>query len=81
MWIMLKPIRVAQSLPDENGDFVTYYVLYSEERDRYMLDIHYTGEMDSDFVKALMISFVDDCNSVNQDMFKMVDIGSKKELH
>lgn len=78
---MLKPIRVAQSLPDGDGNYVTYYVLYSEERDRYMIDIHFTAEMDSDFVKGLVLSFIDDCNSVNQDMFKMVDIGSTKEMH
>ena len=78
---MVSPIKVAQTLPDENGDYVTYYVMYSEERDRYMIDIHFTGEMDSDFVKGLILSFVDDCAAVDQDMFKMLDIGSKKDLH
>ena len=78
---MNKPIKVAQTLPDENGDYVTYYVLYSEERDRYMLDIHFTGEMDSDFVKGLILSFIDDCAIVNQDLFKMIDLGDQKDLH
>lgn len=78
---MLKPIKVAQTLPDDNGDYVTYYVMYSPERDRYMLDIHFTGEMDSDFVKGLILSFIDDCAEVGQNMFEMVDIGTEKHLH
>ena len=78
---MLKPKKVAQSLPDEDGNYVTYYVLYSEERDRYMLDIHFTGRMDSDFLQALMVSFVEDCRAVEQDMFEMNDIGEPGCLH
>lgn len=78
---MKHPIKVAQTLPDENGDFVTYYVLYSPERDRWMIDIHYSGEMDSDFLKGLLISFIDDCASVDQNMFEFVDIGSPSVLH
>ena len=78
---MLKPKKVAQSIPDEEGDHVTYYVLYSEERDRYMIDIHYTGEMDSEFLQALLVSFVEDCRAVEQDMFEMIDIDGPELRH
>ena len=78
---MLKPKKVAQSLPDEDGNYVTYYALWSEERDRFMLDVTFTGEMDSDFLQALIVSFVEDCRAVNQDMFDMDDIGDPGALH
>jgi len=78
---MLKPKKVAQTLPDEDGNTVTYYVLYSEERDRYMIDVHFTGEMDSDLVQGLILSFIDDCQAVKQDMFEMVDISSPAVIH
>lgn len=78
---MLKPKKVAQSQPDQNGDYVTYYTLYSQERDRFMLDVHFTGEMDSDFLQALIVSFVEDCRAVKQDMFDMQDIANTTDLH
>lgn len=76
-----KPLKVAQTLPDENGDYVTYYVMYSPERDRFCLDIHFTGELDSAFLQGLILSFIDDCQEVNQDWFNFVDISTDQVLH
>ena len=78
---MLSPKKVAQSLQDEDGNQVTYYAVWSEERDRFMLDIHWTDKMDSDFLKALIVSFIEDCNEVEQDLFELEDISETKSLH